>query len=321
MHPELFRLHYLRSIHIRLFELYEDPHTSDEFEIHALVSSNIATLRELSVWSSLSLDTIPVVWKNLTHLELLKTMATQDIAQLLQKTVCLESLTLSPATWDTYIHWHEALEPNATALPRLTSFKLLDMRIPYEEGDDDDNPVEVIANFLRGRHNLRRLDLDIRCAFETLRPLFDGFQWRELESLEVLGIVLPCVINVNDVLMMERCIPRGLTALSVSGYLDRHVYARFLETFSGFPNLAFLYIRHQLEYLLDFEDVIGTFQRLELFADANTVMEIERQWDGTVLATSKWSTRRIQFRTVEDFACGDWEWLMRHHSRTNDDEF
>ncbi|KAH9939804.1 hypothetical protein B0H21DRAFT_885253 [Amylocystis lapponica] len=320
MHPELFRLHHLRSIHIRLFELFEDDHTSDEYEFHTLVSSNIATLRELSVWNSLFLDSIPVVWQNLTHLELLTAMATQDIAQLLQKTVCLESLTLSPATsWDTRIH--EALEPNAAALPRLTSLKLLDMKISYEEGDDDDNPVEVIANFLRGRHNLRRLDLDLGCAFQTLLPLFDGFQWQELESLEVLGIVLNCAIDLNDALMMERCIPRGLTALSVSGYLNKHVYARFLETFSGFPNLTFMYIGDQLEDVLDFEDVVGTFQRLELFANANTVMDIERQGDGTVLATSKWSARKIKFRTVEDFGCEDWEWLMRHHSIADDDQY
>ncbi|KAH9939813.1 hypothetical protein B0H21DRAFT_31472 [Amylocystis lapponica] len=314
---QLSRLRHLRSIRTQqCISKYRDYHTCGyDATFSAVVSLNTITLRELSVWGSIFWDTI---WtkNSLTHLELLDTSGVQDIARLLQETVCLESLTLSPVSWD--IRIQEALEQNATALPRLTSFKLLDVSI-HEEDIDGDNPVEAIANFLRGRHNLRRLDLWIMCEFDILLPLIQGLQWRELESLDVLGLGLDCEITMENILMVEHCIPRGLTALSFFALLGSDVSARFLDAFSGFPNLTFLYFAGDAEGL-NCDDVVHTFQHLELFGyNLNTVMEIERLGDGTILATSKWSTRKIEFRTVEDFGCGDWEWLIRHHTIIDND--
>ncbi|KAH9948911.1 hypothetical protein B0H21DRAFT_689275 [Amylocystis lapponica] len=350
LRPELFRLNHLRSIYIQLREFSTVNDSSyvitrvDLAEYHALISANTATLREMSFWYTVFWNMTPAILQNLTHLELLLTSELQNIAQLLQENMCLESLTIWPSMRAP--PEFEALKLNATAWPRLTSLKLLDIDTFFFDDDDvdGDNPIEAIANFLRGRRNLRRLDLGLRCEFETLLPLFEGFQWRELESLDVLGLALKFDVTVEDARMIECCIPRGLTALSVSGWLDRDICATFLEAvsripshciigissrtmqFPGFPNLNFLYIgddelytdNDKLEHPLDCDDVVNTLQRLELFGYNKTVMEVERQGDGTVLATSKWSTRKIRFRSVEDFGCGDWEWLIRHHLISKD---
>ncbi|KAH9948823.1 hypothetical protein B0H21DRAFT_890144 [Amylocystis lapponica] len=288
-------------------------------EFHALVSADTATLREMSVWGTIMILT-PAIRQNLTHLEVVCADENENFAQLLQETLRLESLIIL------YDCLFEVLKLNATTLPHLTSFKLLEIDGPGDNYyDDDENPVEVIANFLRDRHNLRRLDLGFRYywRFKTLLPLFEGLQWRELESLDVLGIGLECEITMeNALLLIEHCIPEtslrylspGMTvtrmSMSVLGFLT------LTMQFSGFPNLNFLYIDDQSESekLLDCDDVVKTFQRLELFGySRNKVIEIERQGDGTILSTSKWSMRKIEFRDVEDFGCGDWEWLMRHH--------
>ncbi|KAH9939212.1 hypothetical protein B0H21DRAFT_757015 [Amylocystis lapponica] len=323
LHPELSRLNHLRSIQIQFHELskYEDVYTVGNVkptEFHALVSANTATLRELSIWGSFFRDTaLAAVRQNLTHLELLLSSEFRGLDRLLQETTCLESLTIWPGMPDDHIY--EALELNATALPRLTSLKLFEISIIEHDGND--NPVEVIANFIRGRHNLRRLDLGLICKFDALLPLFQGLQWQELESLDVFGFVLPPDIDANAALLViEHCIPRGLSALSFSG-LDEDICAVFVDAISDLQNLGFLYIHDGGSRHLNYDSVVNTLQRLELLGYNTTVMDVERQGDRTAYPTpSKWSTRKNKFRAVEDFGCGDWEWLMRYHPITRNDK-
>lgn len=177
--------------------------------IHAAISANSRTLNRLSIQGK-------ALWgcqiRSYLHLHELELMLSTDLGGLsliLHHCASLRAFSL-------YISGKEyqlspVLQMNPTALPELTSFKLITHQIRISEADH-----ATISSFLENKKKLRRLDVfhdNYEKRTNTLLPCLPA-----LPALEVLGLDLPAFPfdegwNSTDMRILDQHIPLKVSAL------------------------------------------------------------------------------------------------------------
>ncbi|KZT64729.1 NAD(P)-binding protein [Daedalea quercina L-15889] len=187
-----------------------------------------------------------------------------------------------------------ALAANPAALPDLTHLKL-SMCAPMNMGQDS---VGKVASFIRSKKKLRCLDYTLR----------------SLPSLEVLGFDLAYEeLTTQAFLDLKRAIPDSLTALRLTFSYDGTEVMNDYSLWAGIPKLAFAHVKDvQLQPFVTTHGLAVAAKSLQLVGCYSDIHEVQRTGNEVTLC-QPWSDTKIEFRTVADFGCEDWEQLMRGH--------
>ena len=185
---------------------------------HDLVGGSESTVRSLSMCAK-TLWQIPVrVFENLSHLDIFLGRDMENITLIFRHAGRLQSLSVLGLD-DRAIFTHFGDHPNS--LPSLRSFKIIS---PYKEWqldiDVDEVEFQSLACFLRGKKDLRALDIHLWPeGWSSLAPFWDLL--KELPSLEVLGITTGVwVFTKDDFLSFAAALPPRLSALRVNTQWD-----------------------------------------------------------------------------------------------------
>ena len=238
------------------------------------------------------------------------------------------------------------LESNPTALPDLTSFKLITQRAEISEADH-----AALSKFLENKKKLRRLDVSHDAYDDSVHFLLPFLP--VLPALEVLGLDLPSLpfdggwdwINMRD---LDEKIPLKISALMVRVPPEWETEERFTDqewiklvrtsiqrnaVCRHSPSIHHLQFkkRTSLGYLHILDGTDDMDLKQQLLEDHPASLQLVGygpylRWlrrddpdspdgDGKPSYSSCWSLEKVAHRTVEDFGCEDWEWLLRHHDR------
>ncbi|OJT03105.1 hypothetical protein TRAPUB_6333 [Trametes pubescens] len=254
----------------------------------------LSGLYELSLQRPQSLDKLSVVFQHCSQLRTLN--------------VLIDNVACKP-------QFIAALKAAPDALPHLTSFKF----IACSRGAFNIDP-DLFAAFLKDKKAMRRLDLTFYNPFKDIADytrFLDMFA--SLPQLEVLGLVLKGEKFTREHLQLfDERLPLGLSALLLSwefrsvvdiqkedwiAMLKRRLSLAYLHVLDprGSLDLCKLLLKDHPPALqfVGYGSCLGTFERN--FATGEAAY-------GPV-----WDEETAGFRTVEDFGCEDWEWLLRNH--------
>ncbi|CDO76664.1 hypothetical protein BN946_scf184752.g2 [Trametes cinnabarina] len=207
-----------------------------------------------------------------------------------------------------------AMEKSPDALPQLTAFKL----ILYSYRDSHAVTV-ALARFLRGKKELRRLDVHSHYVSDVdeTAPFYDIM--RELPKLEVVGLRMKGSQFSQEVLArLDGRLPMGLKALLIEhNYttLAEGFLRGFIDVLSKRTGLRYLHILDCMYHMDLKEQLLEDHPpSLELIGYGPQLYRIERDpQTGLQVYTASWDYAKVAFRTVHDFGCEDWEWLLRAH--------
>ncbi|KAM5537234.1 hypothetical protein V8D89_009167 [Ganoderma adspersum] len=195
------------------------------------------------------------------------------------------------------------------------------------------NDVAVLANFLRRKRHLRRLDVMVRTY--TPRWVTDDRSPVLMPLLEILHTLPDLRILVlsfrvtspegNHVRYLEAHLPENLTALLVWTDLpSTPVTAQhWIELFSPCTSLQYLHVVPNFHDRGDLHDIFQVHPpKLELFGYGAQIYPLGRgPATGAVVLHQRWVYPKMYFRTADDYGNEDWEWLLRYHGYDNDDHF
>ncbi|KAL1938401.1 hypothetical protein VTO73DRAFT_11641 [Trametes versicolor] len=273
------------------------------------------TLRSFSMWGRSVWATPLHVLSGLHTLSLIAPGGLDGIGTIF--TVCTQLRTLDIVTDSTECapQMRAALEAAPTdALPHLTSFRFVSRGPEIVIVD-----LGPFAAFLRGRREMRRLDLGFHAPFEGLDDyarLLDIIAG--LPQLEVVGLVLLGMdaFTQEHLRLLDASLPRGMSALLLSWAfeMDGAVLTRdWAAMLRRRPSLGYVHI---LDYggPLDLRDALlqDPPQALKLVGYGNQVCNVERDWvTGGSAYGPRWGEEAIGFATEVEFGCADWAWLLR----------
>ncbi|PIL26577.1 hypothetical protein GSI_12335 [Ganoderma sinense ZZ0214-1] len=212
------------------------------------------------------------------------------------------------------------LRAHSDALPLLTAFRLSD---PYM----DKASAEGVASFLRKKALLERLEMshhwESTCSSENIAPVLDILP--DLPRLRILGWELSGHsrtdpnLTPDNLLNLSARIPRQLTALSlwVTARSPTTVTEEdWIQFFRDLRACRFIHIlthhgflgtRTLQAALLDHPPPVS-----ELVGFNEDIAWVERDREtGGVGYSEPWSLSKVYNRTVEEFGCEEWEWLLR----------
>ncbi|KAH9829837.1 uncharacterized protein C8Q71DRAFT_390099 [Rhodofomes roseus] len=251
---------------------------------------------------------------NITDLELLfqNEYAPRDLRGILSKVPHLNSLTMVPLQ-DVEDEQQEEMYGALQALPpNLPSFDSFAIG-PVEEIMTP-TQFDALCSFLRGRPQLRAFVTKCSLIDADVEPLFEALG--TLQNLQLLGLYFECTGLPTkewlDHLLVH--VPASLTALALD--LD-HGFANkdtFTELWSRLPALEFVYVNVHGATVLTPNQFIRGARNLRLVCFQDRFYDVERHGDELRVVMPPWPSRKVRFRTAEDFGCADWEWLMRHYS-------
>ncbi|KAH9837956.1 uncharacterized protein C8Q71DRAFT_755366 [Rhodofomes roseus] len=213
---------------------------------------------------------------------------------------------------------YAAMGANPSALPFLTHLKLYVYR-PLGEIRYD-----ALAGFIRSKKKLRCLDFSGAAAHLTnLAPVLSAIE--SLPGLEVLGLDIEFGYSGRAAFVhFTRTIPKTVTALRLGpgwyGVEDPLDPGRpWIELWASLPRLAFAYIGDDEDgpIVVSVDELTDAVPSLRMIGRWGRFREVERV-DGEVKMSEPWSHTKVEFRTVQDFGCEDWEWLMRGYPLLND---
>ncbi|KAI9060346.1 hypothetical protein FKP32DRAFT_1595425 [Trametes sanguinea] len=207
-----------------------------------------------------------------------------------------------------------ALEAMPNALPHLRSFKL----IMYSPSDSP-ALTSALHAFLRGKKELRRLDIQTRCVSEVDQeaPFYDilpTFPKLEVVGMKIKGMTSP----QEDLKRLDARLPLGLTALLIEHSdvsLEEGSLQGLINVLRKRKGLRYLHILDCM-YHLDLKQQLldDHLPSLELVGYGPNMHWIDRGPEtGLPSYTRIWGYAKVEFRNVHDFGCEDWEWLLRSH--------
>ncbi|KZT02830.1 uncharacterized protein LAESUDRAFT_815036 [Laetiporus sulphureus 93-53] len=271
------------------------------------LSSDGKRLRELSIPASLIWNTPDHVLRDLTELTLTPPCSLDNLDILFQQGARLESLCVLQSYHNKPLPIKRTMKTNLSALPSLTSFKVL-----FGKLDPDDIPI--LANFLRCKKNLRRLDISlVDLDWKFMQPLLDVISTSR--SLEVLGldIIQGSPFTFHDHSVLQRSLPRDLVALRLYTYFKKvDIDAdTWFELWTQRPKIT--YTHWKGDWPPSFvRKLLFETQSMKMVVESFIITEIDRTTDD-ITPLPLWSRKKVKFRIKEDFQCADWEWLARHH--------
>ena len=312
--------------------------------IHAAIGANSHTLNRLSIHGD-------ALWgcqiRSYFHLHELELIFPTDLGGLsLIFHHCTRLRSFSLYTSGNRYQLSALLESNPTALPDLTSFKLITQRAEISEADH-----AALSRFLENKKKLRRLDVSHDTYDDSVHFLLPFLP--VLPALEVLGLDLPSLpfdggwdwINMRD---LDEKIPLKISALMVRVPPEWETEERFTDqewiklvrtsiqrnaVCRHSPSIHHLQFkkRTSLGYLHILDGTDDMDLKQQLLEDHPASLQLVGygpylRWlrrddpdspdgDGKPSYSSCWSLEKVAHRTVEDFGCEDWEWLLRHHDR------
>lgn len=176
----------------------------EEFiDVEDLITGNTSSLRRL-VLDGERTSRLPIRgFSSLTGLDII--MGPSDTVSLdliLHHAIHLQDLVIDGVTDDEIFL---SLQRNHTALPALTSFKLVYIR----DGCTEQQAISL-SKFIQGRSTLRRLDLNFEddwTFFAHIVPVIKG-----LTALNTLGLKVGGYLSVEDFTILAQYIPVDLDA-------------------------------------------------------------------------------------------------------------
>lgn len=177
------------------------PHSENFQDIADLIATNLSTLRILSLPGD-QIGKLPVrTFTSLTELDIIESSELSGLDLICHHAVNLQSLIIQG---DDDVDVFSILKNNPSALPALTSFKIISL-VSFDEPFG-----QAISVFIQGRPLLRRLDLGLLPANWTTFAIFLPMI-ADLHGLKALGLTIP--LKVDDYSLITRYLPIGLEAL------------------------------------------------------------------------------------------------------------
>lgn len=275
----------------------------------SLLEAHRGSLTQLSAPSQAVWECPPHILQGLTHLTIDDTGALSNPDLLFRHCTRLESLRITLRSVSSGSpEFYATIAANPAVLPHLTHLKLL-LVTPLNV------TVDALASFIRLKKKLRCLDYSDQCTtVEVLSPVLED-AIRSLSNLEILGLGLAFeVLGQEQLRLLRHTIPKGVTALRL--WLEYDDLAdeedrSWAELWTGLPKLTFAHIDDDGTLpIITIEDLADVIPSLRLVGRCSRFHEVYCTDDGVTLG-EHWSDTKVQFRTVEDFGCEDWEWLMR----------
>ncbi|KAH9851288.1 hypothetical protein C2E23DRAFT_251432 [Lenzites betulinus] len=287
-----------------------------EPQLTAWAKNAPGTLRCLSVWRD-GIWAAPLnVFSGLHELSLQLPRSLERLGFVLEHCSQLRSLNILVGELACGRQLTTALKAAPHALPHLVSLKLI-----CQDQASVTDPSHIAA-FLEGKKRVRRIDLALNRSFTSVTldayACFLGLL-AALPQLEVVGLALKgkTFTRAHFKLLDER-LPLGLSAL---------LFTWNFQVFAGVSIedwIAMLNRRVSLGYV-HVSDEMGNLNlrhfllkdhppRMELLGYGVRMSGIQRKAStGEWAFAPLWDDPRMAFRTVEDFGCEDWEWLLRNH--------
>ncbi len=193
----------------------DDDGIADMGEIAMVLDNNAATLRHLCLGAYLARDHSwdrafqSVTIKNLTHLDLVDTRISHIVLARIAHAHQLQSLTLhgtfeEPSSASVVFGSDHVIDGRHTFLPQLESFRFV-----LVGHDDEYGLFQNVAQFLRQRPKLRRLDLG-SCPWDLVSSVLKG-----LKELAVLRVRIANLTQEAAKTLVES-LPKGMTAIHLA---------------------------------------------------------------------------------------------------------
>ncbi|KAI0351126.1 hypothetical protein OH77DRAFT_1439433 [Trametes cingulata] len=295
-------------------DFFDEPVTRlvNSFAVRTCVDAVSHTLRRLHVGGD-TIWMLPIrTFMNLQELVVQEPKELGSIGLVFRHCAQLESLTLVLDNIWVEKFLNTAMEENPDALPNLTSFKLIC------HGDSFNRYPRDILDFLRPKKRLRRLHVETNMdsADEGLYPQFYEFL-PEFPKLEVVGTgICGFDFTPEKLKLLDEKIPMGVNALLITFDFESTEVPQsaWMDMFRKRTSMGYLHI-------LDREETLGMKQQLledhppslKLTGYGPYLRWIEQDPDTWLPAYApSWPPHKVKFRTVEDFGCEDWDWLLRH---------
>ncbi|KII90118.1 hypothetical protein PLICRDRAFT_40319 [Plicaturopsis crispa FD-325 SS-3] len=219
----------------------DDDGFADMGEVRTVLDQNEHTLQHLCLGAYLarhhSWDSAfqSLTIKNLTHLDLVDTRISHIVLARIAHAHNLQSLTLhgtfeQPSAASVVFGSDHVLDGRHTFLPHLEAFRFV-----LVGHDDELGLFQSVAQFLRCRRKLRRLDLG-NCPWELVASILP-----DLTSLRVLRVRFANM--TQDILRtLIQSIPKSMVAMHVSAVTAEKPLHESAPLFSVFHSLAFLHL-------------------------------------------------------------------------------
>jgi len=219
----------------------DDDGWADMGEVRNVLNSNEKTLKHLCLGAYLKRDHSwdrafeSATIQNLTHLDLVDTRISHFVLARIAHAHNLQSLTLhgtfeEPNSASVVFGSDHIIDGRHTFLPHLEAFRFVLV------GHDDDLPLfQNVAQFLRFRPKLRRLDLG-NCPWDLVQAILP-----DLLSLKVLRVR---IANLNDsaVKNLLDFVPKLVTSLHLSTSISDRPMEEYASQFKVFSMLSMLHL-------------------------------------------------------------------------------
>ncbi|TFY56218.1 hypothetical protein EVJ58_g7772 [Rhodofomes roseus] len=298
------RLSFVRSISISTTWPDEDLITD-----HSLTTAKCKTVHEnlqMLEFPFHSPMNVPVNYlPNLTHLGLVIVSTLDGLGPALLQLPHLRSLSVfSPSQQEDTLF--TTLSSLRRELRGLTSLALQ----CYDSSILPAHHAQMLANFLRDRHLLRRLYCNFEIPPESMSFYLDSVG--TLKKLEVFDLRMtsqPFTFEFIAGLLAH--LPAGLAAMKLTSKGSLSDASVFSQFWSHFTDFQYLYIRTWAETDIKPDAIIAGAETLQLIGYNGHFYDVEHT-SGKPTLCPPWSARKVVFRNARDFGCEGWEWLMRH---------
>ncbi|KAH9923045.1 uncharacterized protein B0H18DRAFT_1105400 [Fomitopsis serialis] len=282
--------------------------------------SNVHTIRlSYHVLTDIPLAYLP----SLRHLDITLTQSCSGLDTLLRQVPQLQSLSFCDRT---YQPQDELFRDLASAIARLSCLTTLGLKgTSYNDWGSSANihlRFALLCEALRHCPQLRRFYCDFQITAERLPAFLDVTA--TLKDLDVFHLELDeQTLDAPLLRDLQRCLPAGLSVLSVSTLGAFTARNAFRELHNHFRNLSFLNV-HADEYIERFghedsdvledamiEDaMIDGAKRLQLLGCNSRFYDVQYllYGDARVAALLPWT---MALRHMEDSGCEGWNWLIQ----------
>ncbi|KZT02822.1 uncharacterized protein LAESUDRAFT_729789 [Laetiporus sulphureus 93-53] len=241
----------------------------------------------------------------LTELDILNLKDMDLFAYILRNCEQLESFSILLNGAVKQVQLSDVLAQHTNSLPRLRFFKLITLSLDHTIDAD----VEILADFVRAKQELRRLLCTVYFSWDNIRPYLDAVS--ALKHLHTFALDVPGALDAASASCVRHYIPRHITALWL--VFDSCERQLLRDIWTHFGDVRFAYVRLWEESNgFTVEDLVETTPQSQLVVLNGSFRHVERSGD-PVQISPPWSARKVFFRSVDDFGCEDWEWLARHH--------
>ncbi|KAH9914059.1 uncharacterized protein BXZ73DRAFT_55175 [Epithele typhae] len=219
----------------------DDDGFADMGEVRTVLDENQETLRHLTLGAYLQRNHSwdhafqSATIRNLTQLELVDTRISHVVLARIAHAHRLESLTLhgtfeEPCSASVVFGSDHIIDGVHTFLPHLEEFRFV-----MVGHDDDLGLFQSVAQFLKQRPKLRRLDLG-NCPWDLVHSVLPA-----LKGLRVLRVRIP-KLNDASLHILLKAIPRELSALHLETAVSEKLIHHYAKAFKVFHSISMLHL-------------------------------------------------------------------------------